>query len=162
MRLLLIAVLVVALVMSADRAPAAWSVDASGNCVERWGPSDMLNGPKAILNGPILPFRQMAGGAVYAWNTDEWWPYQIVGLGPGVTLFSGAAGVLEGTWWVVTGVADTVTGGYFGASPPQATELSISPQVSSMIADAKTPTPTTDNCGRPLAAPETAPTPTAP
>ena len=154
MRHPLILLLAVALAMSADVARGAWSVDAAGGCVEQWAASDMLNGPTAILNGPILPFRQMAGGAEYAWNTTEWWPWQIAVMGPGVTLFSGAAGLLEGTWWVVTGVADTVTGGYFGASPEAATELSIQPQVSTMIADAApTPAPTEDRCGRPLPAP---------
>ena len=143
----------VALAASGDVARGAWSVDAAGVCVEHWGASDMLNGPTAILNGPILPFRQMAGGAEYAWNTTEWWPWQIAVMGPGVTLFSGAAGLLEGTWWITTGVADTLTGGYFGISPEPATQLSIEPQVSTMIADAKTPPPTTDRCGRPLAAP---------
>jgi hypothetical protein len=144
------------LVLFALAAPAraAWVVDSAGGCVEQWGPSDMGRGPKAIVNGPILPFRQMAGGAVYAWNTEEWWPWQIAGMLPGVTLFSGAAGLLEGTWWMTTGIADTVTGGYFQVAPEEATELSIEPQVSSMIADkAPSPTPTTDRCGRPLPAP---------
>ncbi|HSP97741.1 MAG TPA: hypothetical protein VL049_10915 [Candidatus Dormibacteraeota bacterium] len=154
MRLLPILLLTVALVAPAGIARGAWSVDAAGGCVEQWGPSDMLRGPTAIVNGPILPFRQMAGGAEYAWNTKEWWPWQIVAMGPGVTLFSGAAGLLEGTWWVVTGVADTLTGGYFGAAPEAATELSVQPQVSTVITDAApTPAPTEDRCGRPLAAP---------
>ena len=135
-------------------ARGAWVVDSAGGCVEQWEPSDMARGPKAILNGPLLPFRQMAGGAEYAWNTEEWWPWQIAIMGPAVTLFSGAAGLLEATWWITTGLADTVTGGYFQAAPEQATDLSISPQVSSMIADAApSPTPTTDRCGRPLTAP---------
>jgi hypothetical protein len=146
--------LLLALLAIAAPARAAWVVDAAGGCVERWAASDMLRGPKAIVNAPLLPFRQMAGGAQYAWNTEEWWPWQIVAMGPGVTLFSGAAGLLEGTWWITTGVADTLTGGYFQAAPEQATQLSVRPQVSSMIADAApTPPPTTDRCGRPLAAP---------
>lgn len=144
------------LVLLALAAPAraAWVVDSAGGCVEQWDASDMARGPKAILNGPILPFRQMAGGAVYAWNTEEWWPYQIAGMLPGVTLFSGAAGILEGTWWMTTGIADTVTGGYFQLAPQEATQLSVEPQVSSMIADAgPAPKPTTDPCGRPLTTP---------
>jgi hypothetical protein len=146
--------LLLVLLTAAAPGRAAWVVDSAGACVERWAPSDMARGPKAVLNGPLLPFRQMAGGAAYAWNTEEWWPWQIVAMGPGVTLFSGAAGLLEGTWWITTGLADSVTGGYFQAAPEQATALSIAPQVSSMIADAgPTPAPTTDRCGRPLAAP---------
>lgn len=154
MRHLPMLLLTVALTTSAEAARGAWSVDEAGVCVERWGASDMLNGPTAILNGPILPFRQMAGGAEYAWNTEEWWPWQISVMGPGVTLFSGAAGLLEGTWWMLTGLGDTATGGYFGFSPEEATQLSVEPQVSTMIADAgPKPPPTEDRCGRPLAAP---------
>lgn len=135
-------------------AHAAWSVDAAGVCVEHWAPSDMLNGPTAVLNGPILPFRQMAGGAAYAWNTEEWWPWQIAVMLPAVTAFSTAAGALEGIWWVSSGLADTLTGGAFGLAPEEATELSIAPQVSPVLSDAsKKPAATTDPCGRPLAAP---------
>ena len=147
------AILLVFLLLSMP-ARGAWVVDSAGGCVEQWAASDMVRGPKAIVNGPILPFRQMVGGAEYAWNTQEWWPWQIAVMGPAVTLFSGAAGLLEGTWWIITGAADTVTGGYFQAAPEPATDLSIQPEVSGMIADAKpTPAPTTDRCGRPLAAP---------
>ena len=133
-------------------ARAAWVVDADGACVEQWTSADLLAGPTAIVNAPLLPFRSMAGGAVYAWNTDAWWPYQIAILGPAVTAFSGAFGVVEAAWWVGTGLADTVTGGYFGISPERATELSISPDVPTVIADATPATPPTDRCGRPLAA----------
>jgi hypothetical protein len=142
------------LAASVGTAHAAWSVDAAGVCVERWTPSDMLNGPTAVLNGPILPFRQMAGGAVYAWNTEEWWPWQIAVMLPAVTAFSTAAGALEGAWWISSGLADTLTGGAFGLAPEGATELSVAPQVSAMLADAsQKPAPTTDPCGRPLGPP---------
>ena len=152
MRFLTLLIVMTALVARVGVARAAWTVDAAGVCVEQWAPSDMLRGPTAVLNGPILPFRQLAGGAEYAWNVDEWWPWQIAVLGPAVTLFSGAAGTLEGLWWVTSGLADTLTGGALTLAPEEATELSIEPEVSRMIADAKTP-PTTDRCGRPLAAP---------
>ena len=145
--LLLVAVLLV----QATAANSAWVVDASGQCVERWEPSNMLRGPTAILNGPLRPLRTLPGGAVYAWNTEEWWPWQIAILGPAVTVVSGAAGALEGVWWIATGLADTVTGGYFDISSENATTLSLRPEVSSLIADASpTPTPTHDRCGRPL------------
>ena len=151
----LAALLVLALLPApVTSAHAAWSVDAAGVCVERWAPSDMLNGPTAVLNGPILPFRQMAGGADYAWNTEEWWPWQIAFMCPAVIGFSGAAGMLEGVWWMSTGLADTLTGGAFALSPDEATRLSVEPQVSRMLADAPAkPAPATDPCGRPLAAP---------
>lgn len=129
----------------------AWTVDANGACVEHWAPSDLLRGPTAIVNGPLRPVRTLAGGAEYAWNTTEWWPWKIVGLGPAVTLVSGAAGVVEGVWWIGTGLADTLTGGYFAIAPEPATELSLRPQVSTIVADAgPVPTPATDRCGRTL------------
>jgi len=144
-------VLTAALIGSVARADAAWTVDASGACVEQWTAGDLLRGPTAIVNAPLLPFRQLAGGAEYAWNTQEWWPWQIAVLGPTVTLVSGAAGVFESVWWIATGLADTVTGGYFTIAPEAATQLSIRPEVSPVIADAgPAPAPTQDNCGRPL------------
>lgn len=142
-----------ALLAAADGARAAWVVDADGACVERWTSADLLRGPTAIVNAPLLPFRTLAGGAEYAWNTEAWWPYQIAVLGPAVTLFAGAFGVLESTWWIGTGLADTLTGGAFALAPEPATQLSIAPQVPSVIADAPEKAPTTDKCGRPLAAP---------
>lgn len=154
MRLPAVCLALVLVAAPAGVARGAWTVDAAGGCVEQWAPSDMLDGPTAVLNGPILPFRQMAGGAEYAWNTEEWWPWQIAVMLPAVTAFSGAAGALEGIWWMTSGLADTLTGGALGLAPEEATELSVQPQVSRMLADAApTPTPTTDRCGRPLAAP---------
>ena len=151
MRRLLLSLLVASVVTPAGVARAAWVVDAQGACVERWESSDLLRGPTAIANGPLLPIRTFAGGAEYAWNTPEWWPWQIAGLGPAVTIISGIAGAIEGVWWIGTGLADTLTGGYFGIAPERATELSIHPEVSRIIADADpSPTPTHDQCGRPL------------
>jgi hypothetical protein len=137
------------LLACAPAARAAWVVDEHGDCVERWQPHDLLRGPTAIVNAPLWPFRTMAGGAVYAWNTAEWWPAQIAGLGPAVILISGIAGAVESTWWIATGVADTLTGGYFSLAPARATELSLTPEVSAIIADAE-PAAKTDRCGRPL------------
>lgn len=138
-------------------ARAAWVVDEHGACVERWEASDLARGPTAMLNGVLLPFRNLAGGAVYAWDQDSWWPWQIVGLGPGAMLISGGAGVIEGVWWIGTGLVDTVTGGALGAAPERATELSITPEVSMIIADADRPAPTTDRCGRPVSSDTTKP-----
>lgn len=139
-------------------ARAAWVVDAGGACIERWQSEDLLRGPTAIVNAPLLPLRTLAGGAEYAWNTEEWWPYQIAILGPAATLFAGAAGAVEATWWVLTGLADTLTGGAFALAPDGATELSLAPKIPAMLADAH-PTPATDPCGRPLT-PSPAPSPT--
>ncbi|MEO8604455.1 MAG: hypothetical protein ABI629_17925 [bacterium] len=137
------------LIAHAAAGHAAWVVDADGACVERWASSDMLRGPKAIANAPLLPFRSLAGGAEYAWNTTEWWPYQIGILGPAVTLFSGAFGVLESAWWIGTGLADTLTGGYFTLAPVAATQLSIEPKVPTVVADVPAKTAAEDPCGRP-------------
>jgi hypothetical protein len=64
-------------VLRAVIAHGAWTVDAGGACVETWAPSDLLRGPIAIVNTPLLPVRTLAGGAEYAWNRTEWWPWQI-------------------------------------------------------------------------------------
>ena len=137
--------------MRANAALGAWTVDAEGACVERWESGDLLRGPTAIVNAPLLPVRTLAGGAEYAWNTAEWWPVQIAILGPVVTLFAGAFGVLEAGWWVGTGLADTLTGGYFALAPDAATQLSVQPQVPVVLEDAKAATPAVDPCGRPRA-----------
>jgi hypothetical protein len=143
---ILIAAVLLAHSGSAD---AAWVVDADGACVERWASSDLLRGPAAIVNAPLLPVRTLAGGAGYAWNNEEWWPWQVWILGPAVTLFSAAVGAVEGAWWIGTGVVDTLSGGYFAVAPERATHLSVRPDVPRIIADAEpTPAPQ-DPCGRP-------------
>ena len=144
-------VIAAALVLRVSIAHAAWTVDASGACVETWAPSDLLRGPTAIVNTPLLPLRTLAGGAQYAWNTTEWWPWQIAVLGPAVTLFAGAWGALEGAWWITTGVADTLTGGYFAIAPERATELSVKPEIPLVLTDAAPP-PAVDRCGRAVTA----------
>src|SRR5262245_28654722 len=137
------------LVARATVGHGAWVVDANGACVEQWSSSDVLRGPTAIVNAPLLPVRTFAGGAEYAWNNTEWWPWQIAVLGPAVTIFSGAAGVIEAVWWVGTGLADTLTGGYFALAPEAATELSLQPKVPGIITDANPPPAPQDRCGRP-------------
>jgi hypothetical protein len=124
-----------------------WAVDANGACVDQWTPRDTLRGPTAIVNAPLLPFRQWAGGAEYAWNKPDWTPWNRATLGTAAAGASGIFGVVEGLWWITTGVADTLTGGYFALAPERATELSIEPELSPAISDQA---PTTDNCGRPL------------
>lgn len=143
--------LTAALIARASIADGAWIVDANGACVEHWAASDLARGPTAIVNAPLLPFRAMAGGARYAWNQEEWWPWQIGILGPAVTAICTAAGTLESVWWIGTGLADTLSGGYFGIAPERATQLSVQPELPRIIGDAEpTPTPTTDRCGRAL------------
>jgi hypothetical protein len=94
-----VVIIAAALIAPTSVAQCAWVVETDGACVQKWEPSDLLRGPAAVANAPLLPIRTLAGGAQYAWNTAEWWPWQIMALGPAVTLFSGAAGVVEGVWW---------------------------------------------------------------
>jgi hypothetical protein len=143
-------ILLAFLCCSSGAARAAWQVDSNGRCVQAWQSSDLLRGPTAIVNAPLLPFRTFAGGAQYAWSQEEWFPYQIAILGPAVTLFAGCFGVVESCWWVGTGLADTLSGGYFALAPEPATRLSIAPDIPIVLSDQAAPA--TDRCGRPLAA----------
>ena len=111
----------------------------------------MLRGPAAIVNAPLQPLRTTAGGAQYAWHKKEWgWWYKAV-LGTAVTAVAGAAGAVEGLWWVGTGAADTVTGGYFGISPERATQFDMQPELSTVVSG-KPPEQTEDPCGRAIVA----------
>ncbi|MGH7787979.1 MAG: hypothetical protein ACRERC_13995 [Candidatus Binatia bacterium] len=141
-------VLAAALMAPAGGAHGAWTVNAEGACVDQWTARDVLRGPTAIVNAPLLPFRQIAGGAEYAWNREGWTPWNKATLGTAATGVSGAAGMVEGIWWIATGVTDTVTGGVFHLAPEEATELSVAPDLSTAIA--KPAPPTMDQCGRPL------------
>jgi hypothetical protein len=91
----------------------------------------------AIVNAPLLPFRQMAGGAEYAWNRPEWTPWNRATLGTAATGVSGAFGIVEGLCGSPPG-ARHVTGGYFSLAPERATEISIEPEVSVAISDKRT------------------------
>ena len=59
-----VAVLLAIALLTPLTANGAWVVDADGACVEQWTSADLLAGPTAIVNAPLLPFRSMAGGAV--------------------------------------------------------------------------------------------------
>jgi hypothetical protein len=137
-----------ALCAHASAAYCAWKVDPDGKCVRTWEP---LRGPVAIANAPFRPVRNMAEGAEYAWNKSEWGPWYKVVLGSAVVGVSGAVGLVEGLWWVGTGLGDTLTGGYFDISPQVAQDRSVRPELSVAIAPAP-PAPAVDPCGRPLAA----------
>jgi hypothetical protein len=116
--------------------------------VRTWERRDLLRGPVAIANAPFRPVRAMVAGAEYAWNKSEWDPWYKVVLGSGVVGVSGAVGLVEGLWWVCTGTADTLTGGYFDLSPPAASDRSVRPELSAALAAA--PPPAEDRCGRPI------------
>ena len=140
-------VVLATLIAPAGLAYGEWAVDANGACVDQWTPRDVLRGPTAIVNAPLLPFRQLAGGADYAWNQPEWSPWNRATLGTAAAGASGAFGMVEGLWWITTGLPDTLTGGYFALAPQKATEISIAPELSTAISGQP---PATDNCGRPL------------
>jgi hypothetical protein len=152
MRLIGTMMLVGALIVRAGVAECAWTVGADGTCVRKWAPSDMLRGPVAIANGPFQPVRAMVGGAEYAWNKTEWrWWYTAV-LGSGAIGVSGAVGAVEGIWWMLTGTADLLTGGYFEIAPERAMDRSVRPEVSTALVPTTPATQTEDRCGRPIAA----------
>jgi hypothetical protein len=130
-------------------AHAVWTVDADGACVHEWASSDMLRGPLAIACAPLRPLRTTAGGVDYAWNQSEWGPWHTVLFGAAVTGISAAAGLMEGVWWIGTGLGDTLTGGYFELTPDAGLEFSLRPVVSPVLAGS--PPPTEDRCGRPVA-----------
>jgi hypothetical protein len=131
-------------------AHCAWTVDADGMCVRRWETSDLARGPLAIANAPLRPVRTMAGGAEYAWTNSDWWPWYTVPFGAVAIGISGAAGLLESAWWILTGLGDTLTGGYFELTPEPALDFSLQPVLSTVI-EGPLPAPSEDRCGRPLA-----------
>ena len=153
MRVARVLLIAAALAARADIAQCAWTVDAAGACVRQWSSDDLLRGPTAITSGMLLPARTLAAGADYAWHKTEWWPGQIAILGPAATAFCGVMGIVEGGWWATTGLADTLTGGYFELAPEPATTRSTQPTLPLVMMDPHSiPTPTEDHCGRPLAA----------
>src|SRR5262244_288383 len=126
MRRMRIVMVVAALIARASVAQCAWTVNAEGTCVQEWAPADMMRGPTAIINAPLLPFRTTAGGAEYAWNKKEW------------------------RWWHTFLLGSAVTGAYFHLAPENATNLSVQPELSTVISDKPPPVP--DRCGRAVVA----------
>jgi hypothetical protein len=129
-----------------ERASAEWVVDSRGRCVEQWSPASMLRGPTAMLMAPTAPFRSGAG--VFAYETTEG---KVGFWGPPLAVLAGAVGVIDTGVWLGTGLADTVTGGYFAIAPYRATQLSLDPLIPPFVPEsqhraieAKRPDP----CGR--------------
>ena len=149
---LLVAALAIPMVTGvAGRASAEWVVDARGKCVERWSPGSLLRGPTAMLMAPTAPFRHAAGVFTYEspnpgsgkQGFDPWVPVTAV--------LAGSVGILDSGVWLGTGLADTVTGGYFAIAPYRATEVSFDPLIPLLMSEqqrnaieAKRPDP----CGR--------------
>lgn len=116
---------------------AAWVVDAKGRCVEQWSPDSLVRGPTAMLMAPTAPFRNAAGVFTYG-PTGE--PSTKAGFDfwePVLAVLSGTAGVIDTGVWLGTGLADTVTGGYFAIAPYSATQLSLDPLIPPLTPDAQ-------------------------
>src|SRR5262245_3079895 len=103
---------------------AAWVVNERGECVEEWRSADLLRGPTAIVNAPLVPVRTAIGGfqTARADTIDE--TSRKILLPPMLTLAGGAMGLAECGIWLAAGLGDTLTGGALALSPVEATELS--------------------------------------
>ena len=145
-----IVLVVASLVAFAGPAVAAWVVDEHGACVEQWQSGDLLRGPTAVANVPLLPVRSAIGG--YRLAREDHTPgfESKMLLPPMLILGGGAMGLAEGLLWLGTGMADTLTGGVFSIAPDEATRLSVAPVRPAFVADPVRPT--TDACGRPATA----------
>jgi len=113
----------------ARAASAAWVTNDAGECVHEWTPASLARGPAAIANAPLLPFRSAVGGAQLAGSDrtpNPSWPHLIL-LPPLLTIVGGGMGLVEAGIWLGTGLADTLTGGWFEVAPDEATHLSIAP-----------------------------------
>jgi len=135
----------------AGPASAAWVVDAQGKCVEQWSPGSLVRGPTAMLMAPTAPFRNAAGVFAYAPPPEPGTKAGFDPWEPVVAVLSGTAGVIDTGVWLGTGLADTLTGGYFAIAPYRATQLSLDPLIPPLTSDgqrraieAKRPDP----CGR--------------
>jgi hypothetical protein len=132
-RVFLVATLAILAVEGAgDRAWAEWVVNSRGECVEQWSPASMLRGPTAMLMAPTAPFRSGAG--VFAYETMQG---NLAFWGPVLAVLSGAVGVIHTGVWLGTGLADTLTGGYFAIAPYRATQLSLDPLIPPFVSEAQ-------------------------
>jgi hypothetical protein len=125
-----------------------WVVNERGDCVHEWTAASLGRGPAAMLNALAVPFRSAAGGVQIALDDPaKGGLKRKLLLTPTLATVGGAMGLVEAGLWLGTGLADTVTGGYFAIAPEEATELSISP-IRPLFAPAGR-RPAKDPCGRP-------------
>jgi hypothetical protein len=92
-----------------------------------WTADALLRGPTAIVNAPLVPVRTAIGGAQLATNDPVADTTRKIMLTPLLTLGGAAMGLVDAGVWLMTGLADTLTGGYFALAPEQATHLSVEP-----------------------------------
>jgi hypothetical protein len=116
--------------MFASSALAEWVVNDKGECVRVWTPEAILQGPTAIINGPFLPIRSATAAVIVPIDVGCKDFGDCLEMTGATTLFIitwPIMGTIEGMTWVVTGIADTLTGGYFDISPEDATKFSLAP-----------------------------------
>jgi len=124
-------------------------VDERGDCVRAWTPTSLARGPAAIANAPLLPFRSAVGGAQVAGEDRSPGLRRKIMLTPLLTVGGAVMGVLESAIWLTTGLADTLTGGYFEIAPDEATTLSLAPQRPPFITEpVRESRSSSDRCGR--------------
>jgi len=92
-----------------------------------WTAASLLRGPTAIANAPFVPFRSAVGGAHVALDDPVAGVKRRMILVPALTLGGGAMGLVDAGVWLVSGLADTFTGGYFALAPEPATHFSLDP-----------------------------------
>ena len=133
--------------LQADGAAARWVVNERGDCVAEWTAGSLVRGPAAMLNALLVPFRSAAGGVQLALDDPaKGGVKRKVLLTPTLAIIGGGMGLVEAGVWLGTGLADTLTGGYFALAPEPATELSLAPVRPMFAPDNRRPT--TDPCGR--------------
>jgi hypothetical protein len=143
-------ILLLLLVLHPVAAHADWVVNDRGDCVRAWTPSSLARGPAAIANAPLLPFRSAVGGAQVASEDRSPGLGRKIILIPLLTAGGAVMGILESAIWLTTGLADTLTGGYFEIAPDEATQLSLAPQRPPFLTEpVREARATTDPCGRP-------------
>ena len=88
----------------------------------------MLRGPSALGNSVLAPFRSSAGAV--RWALDDSTPRSTRARILRVPVLGGLSfvfGFIDTTQWLATGLADTLTGGYFEFAPDEAAHLSVAP-----------------------------------
>jgi len=116
-------------------------------CNPEWTAASLARGPVAIANAPLVPFRSAAGGIqLVAAGTESTVHGQII-MSPVVAVGGVVTGLAEMVIWMGTGLADTLTGGYFRLAPEEATHFSVSPMVPAFAPESKRPK-VTDPCRR--------------
>ena len=141
-----VGVLALVAALRASGALGAWVVNERGECGRAWTTASLGRGPSAMLNAPLAPVRSAVGGFRVAHDDRSPDLKSKILLPPLLTLGGGAMGLVDAAVWLGTGLADTVTGGYFEVAPEEATRLGVEPIVPAF---ARVPgRGSTDRCGR--------------